>query len=81
MPPTAGKPQVIPGIIGLVYSDLTGVISRLRKANRNALEGTAFAWKKESDDLVHVLCPYGEEGHSWPRADLHVITELAGTES
>lgn len=53
---------MVPGTIGLVYSDLTEVVSRLGEANRDALEGTEFAWNKESDDVVHVSCPYGEEG-------------------
>lgn len=53
---------MVPGTIGLVYSDLTEVVSRLGEANRDALEGTAFAWREESDDVIHVSCPYGEEG-------------------
>lgn len=53
---------MVPGTIGLIYSDLTEVVSRLGEANRDALEGTAFAWREESDDAVRVSCPYGEEG-------------------
>eukprot|EP00904_Undaria_pinnatifida_P007651 jgi/Undpi1/4015/HiC_scaffold_16.g07383.m1 len=59
MLPTAGEPQVVPGTIGLVYSDLAEVVSRLGEANRDALEGTAFAWREESDGVVNVSCPYG----------------------
>ena len=55
---------MVPGTIGLVYSDLAEVVSRLSEANRDALEGTAFAWREDSDDVVHVSCPYGEEGCS-----------------
>eukprot|EP00904_Undaria_pinnatifida_P007652 jgi/Undpi1/4016/HiC_scaffold_16.g07384.m1 len=53
------EPQVVPGTIGLVYSDLAEVVSRLSEANRDALEGTAFAWREESDGVVNVSCPYG----------------------
>lgn len=57
---TAGEPQVVPGTIGVVFSDLAAVLSRLGKANNGgALEGTEFGWRKNGDGIVDVTCPYG----------------------
>lgn len=55
-----GDPQVVPGTIGLVYTDLAEITSRLKGQNRDALEGTKFAWKVGDGGMVHVTCPYGK---------------------
>lgn len=58
---STGDPQVIPGKIGLVYTELAEVISRLKGANRHALEGTEFDWKVEDGGIIDVTCPYGKD--------------------
>lgn len=54
---------MVPGEIGVVYSDLKDILSRLEAANaedNTALEGTKFSWTEEADGILHVTCPYGE---------------------
>lgn len=58
-----GDPEVVPGIIGLVYPDLAEPLSRLKQTGLDALDGTKFAWKVGSDGTVDVTCPYGEDFH------------------
>lgn len=72
-----GEPQVVPGVIGVIYSDLEEVVSRLQTANAGddtTLEGTKFSWKNESGDVVDVTCPHGE--HSLPFYSLLAIRLL-----
>ena len=65
----AGEPQVVPGTIGLVYPDLTEVVSRLKGERFDALDGTKFTWQKRSDGALEVTCPYGER-RGEPPADM-----------
>lgn len=55
--PTADRPQVIPGTIGLVVPDLDLLKTRLEALQR-PLEGTQFRWSIEGDTLA-ATCPWG----------------------
>ncbi len=55
--PTRARPQIIPGLIGLVVPDLDLLESRL-KAVEEPLKGTHFSWSAESNSLA-VTCPWG----------------------
>ena len=55
--PTRDRPQIVPGVIGLVVPDLELLKSRL-KAAEEPLKGTQFRWSVENDTLA-VKCPWG----------------------
>lgn len=57
---TTGHAEVIPGIVGLVYHDLSEVRARLEMGHYKALEGTKFGWSNIDNDTVDVTCPHGE---------------------
>jgi hypothetical protein len=52
-----GQPQVLPGSIGLIVSDLDALAARLARV-KSALAGTAFTYAV-ADDHVAATCPWG----------------------
>ncbi|HEX3244613.1 MAG TPA: hypothetical protein VHX16_04345 [Chloroflexota bacterium] len=58
-----GKPQVIPGHVGIVTPDLTALKDRLGSI-REGLTGTKFDFSDEGD-YVRAICPWGNEFHCY----------------
>ncbi len=65
--------QVIPGHIGLVVPDLTGLRKRLQSVEK-ALAGTRFSWSSE-DGYVAATCPWGNRFRCYePQARFGAMT-------